>query len=256
MLEQLSHTWEQRGGLHRPARVLDVRVENYRTRTLTLDLRLAARPGQFVMAWLPGVEERPFSLAAADPVMLTVAQVGPFSSAVHQLQPGDRIYLRGPFGNGFTPAGRRALLVGGGYGVAPLAFLAEVLLAQGHAVTAAIGARCAEELLLVDRLRSLGVPLLLTTEDGSQGTPGRVTAVVEPLLRSGDIDTLYACGPHGMLEALETLCQATGTPGQLSWEAQMRCGGLGLCGSCEHGGLLVCRDGPVLPAAAGERQTG
>ena len=64
------------------------------------------------------------------------------------------------------------------------------------------------------------------------------------------VDTLYACGPNGMLAALEQLALQAGVPAQLSWEAHMRCG-IGVCGSCEHGdGLLVCRDGPVLPAGA------
>jgi len=59
------------------------------------------------------------------------------------------------------------------------------------------------------------------------------------------VDTLYGCGPHGMLEALEVLCRRYRVPGQLSWEAYMRCG-IGLCGSCEHRGRLLCVDGPVL----------
>jgi dihydroorotate dehydrogenase electron transfer subunit len=238
-------------GLPRRARVTDVVVENTRTKTLVLDARLEATPGQFVMLWLPGLEEKPFSLANDDPVMLTVARVGPFTRALHELRVGDQLWLRGPLGHGFTNLGRRAVLVGGGYGVAPLAFLARRLKVAGVVLTAIVGARTAEDVILVQRFERLGVPVMVTTEDGSKGICGLVTDAVEPLLARGEADIVYACGPNGMLEALIPLCRRYGVPAQLSWEAYIRCG-MGLCGSCERPdpagrdtGWLVCRDGPV-----------
>jgi dihydroorotate dehydrogenase electron transfer subunit len=240
------NTWP--ATLPRQARVVETASENERTLSLVLDLSLDAQPGQFVMAWLPGLDEKPYSLADAGPVMLTVARVGPFSSALHDLRPGDRLGIRGPFGNGFKLHGRRALLAGGGYGAAPLGFLARKLLRAGAHVTVAIGARTAEDLMTAP-FRRLGLEPLVTTEDGSQGTQGRITPLIERLLSSGEVDTLYACGPNGMLEALEQMSLRMGVPAQLGWEAHMRCG-MGICGSCQHGGLLVCRDGPVLPAGA------
>ena len=92
----------------------------------------------------------------------------------------------------------------------------------------------------------------MTTEDGSAGRRGLVTVAVEPLLAAGAVDALYACGPHGMLRALKALCRQYGVPGQLSWEAYMRCG-IGLCGSCEHEGMLLCVDGPVLEVTSASR---
>ncbi len=242
-------------GLPRPARVQRNLALNYRTRTLVLDLRLPqVQPGQFVMVWVPGLDEKPYSLAGADPLTLTVAQVGPFSSALQQLRPGDRLGIRGPFGHGFTLQGRHALLVGGGYGVAPLAFLAEKLLSSGREVTAAVGARTAADLLLLSTFIDLGAHLEVTTDDGSAGAPGPVTGAVQEILRRQPIDVLYACGPNGMIDALAEISAAAGIPAQLSREAYMRCG-TGVCGSCEHNGLLVCRDGPVficgVPAEAG-----
>lgn len=232
-----------------PARIVSVRDETARTRTITLDLHLDAQPGQFVMAWLPRLDERPFSLAAASPVALTVAAVGPFSRALHTRQPGDLIWLRGPFGRGYSPlpAIRRPLLVGGGYGVAPLAFLAEHLLAAGHSPTAIIGARSAGEVVGVARFEALGLPVIVTTDDGSAGEQGLATAPATRLVAEGAADAIYGCGPHGLLHALEALAQRTGTPAQLSWEARMGCA-VGLCGLCEYGaGTLLCLDGPVLP---------
>lgn len=239
-------------GLPRAARVLSTQTENGRTRSLVLGLRLGAEPGQFAMAWLPGLDEKPFSLAGDDPVVLTVAAVGPFSRAVCALRPGDTLWLRGPLGRGFEPAGTSHLLVGGGYGAAPLHFLAWRLADRGDRVTAVIGARTADDLLLVDALEATGAEVVVTTEDGSRGLTGLVTDAVGPMLAVDPPDTLYACGPHGMLAALEAMAAAAGVTAQLSWEAYMRCG-VGLCGSCEHRGLLLCADGPVL--RGGERAT-
>lgn len=235
-------------------RISAIEIDNYRTKTLTLDARLDATPGQFVMAWLPRFDEKPFSLVSADPVQLMITAVGPFTRLVHELAVGDRLWVRGPFGHGFTapPTHRRLALVGGGYGVAPLLWLARRHMAQGAHLTVILGARTADDLLYVerfDRLRTTqradGLTLLLTTEDGSTGTPGRVTDALAPLMAQGAFDSLYACGPHGMLTALQELAQQYGLPCQASWEAYMRCA-IGICGACEHAGQVLCMDGPVL----------
>ncbi len=229
------------------ARVVDVVVENRCTRTFTLDVRLpGARPGQFVMVWLPGMDEKPFSLMSAEPVRLTVAAVGPFTRAMHALRPGDRVWLRGPFGNGFLLKGNRIVLVGGGYGVAPLHFLVRLAVARGIHVTVIVGARTRSELLFEERFRSLGVDLLITTDDGSHGRLGLATDPLEAMLLGGveRPDQVYACGPEPMLEAVKRLCMEYGVPAQLSWARTMRCA-IGICGTCDRGGWLVCRDGPV-----------
>lgn len=239
-------------GLPYAATVREIHEENQRTQTFIFDTALEATPGQFVMAWLPRLDDKPFSLANADPLAMTVARVGPFTEALHRLNIGNRVWFRGPFGHGFEIEGQRILLVGGGYGVAPLHFLARCALAEGRQVITVIGARTAADLLFVKRFRTLGIETLLTTEDGSVGARGLVTDATVPLLKSGRIDSLYACGPHGMLEALEQQARQYGIPAQLSWEAYMRCG-VGLCGSCEHkDARLLCLDGPVL--RAGDRK--
>lgn len=236
------------------ARIVAIETDNYRTKSFTLDARLDATPGQFVMAWLPRFDEKPFSLVSADPVTLMITAVGPFTRLVHELAVGDRLWLRGAFGRGFSvPATQRRLaLVGGGYGVAPLLWLAQQQLARGAHITAILGARTAADLLYVDRFARLaavshagGLTVLLTTEDGSAGAPGRVTDVLAPLVTQSAVDGIYACGPHGMLAALEAVAQPVGLPCQTSWEAYMRCA-IGICGACEHAGQVLCLDGPVL----------
>lgn len=242
------------GSLPRAMRVVEKIQENPKTVSFVFDAALSAEPGQFAMLWLPGIDEKPFSIAGIDPLMFTISRVGPFSEALHALSIGDTLLVRGPFGRGFPPAPGRALLVGGGYGAAPLHFLARSLLASGSgagvgagaAAETALGARTAAELLFVDRFEKLSVPVHIATEDGSRGTRGLVTDVVAPLLASGRFDRLCACGPEGMLDSLAALCLKAGVPGELSYEAYMRCG-IGICGACEHATRLVCMDGPVFP---------
>jgi len=232
-------------GLPRVYRIADVIEENESTRTYLLDGRIHANPGQFVMAWLPGVDEKPFSLADADPIALMVARVGPFTETLHRLSAGERIWLRGPFGVGFVPDRGPALLVTGGYGSAPLSFLARTLRVAGQQVYVALGARTEDGLLLQHRFRNLGCVVHEATEDGSAGRRGLVTELVTALLDRLPINALYACGPNAMLDALVPIAHEWNLPCQLSYEAYMRCG-IGVCGSCTHDDQLVCRDGPVF----------
>jgi dihydroorotate dehydrogenase electron transfer subunit len=230
--------------LPRSVRISDIAEETRAVKTFVLDDTIDAQPGQFVMLWLPGVDEKPISIAAPDPLTLTVAKVGPFSIALHERKAGDLLSWRGPFGRPFRldPA-RPALLVGGGYGAAPLYFLATQAAAHGIATTVALGARRADDLIFVERFQRLGVQLLLATEDGSAGVKGFVTEAITHQL--ADRPTLYACGPEGMLVALHALCHEHGLPGQLSVERYMKCG-FGVCGQCTLDDILVCTDGPVL----------
>ncbi len=146
-----------------------------------------------------------------------------------------------------------AVLVGGGYGVAPLYWLAQALAGRVARVTTVIGARGADDLLYSGHFAALHhadteYDLLLTTEDGSAGQQGWVTDALIPLLSAGGVGALYGCGPHAMLAALEKAAREAAIPSQLSWEAYMRCA-IGICGACEHEGRVLCMDGPVLEGA-------
>jgi len=250
--------------LPRAARVRQVIQETARVKTIVLDERLQATPGQFVMLWLPGVGEKPFSLACDNPLTLVVAKVGPFSAALHQLHAGDWLWWRGPLGHGFAlptsnpreTMAKRLLLVAGGYGVAPLGFLAQRARAGGWPITFALGARSVGELVLRERILDLGCGLDVYTEDGSAGIRGLVTDAVErALLQTEPIEhacVVYGCGPLPMLDALRAACRRLALPCQLSLEATMKCA-LGVCGSCTYEGWLVCKDGPVFSwSAAGQ----
>lgn len=227
-----------------PMRIASVVRETSQVKTFTLDAGMAAHPGQFVMVWLPRLNEKPFSLVNDDPLSLTVARVGPFSSRLHELEAGDRLWVRGPLGRGFDITGERILLVGGGYGVAPLAFLARRATQVTYKV-AVIGAANKDDLFFQGRFAECGCEVILVTEDCSAGVGGLCTDAAEALVSEERFDGLYACGPEAMLDTLGRICRQQGIPGQLSGEAYMRCG-MGVCGSCQRDGLLVCRDGPVF----------
>lgn len=229
-----------------PMTIREVRQETPAVKRFVLDGSLDAYPGQFVMVWLPGIDEKPLSLMQANPVTLAVAEVGRFTRAMHLLNKGSRLWLRGPFGQGFAIEGRHLLLAAGGYGAAPLAFLARRTREDGRKVTVLVAARSREHLLLVEEFRRLGCEVHTCTDDGSDGQPPRLAPqAVEELLQREMPDALYACGPAGMLDALEALARKYHLPAQLSREAYMRCG-IGVCGSCTCGAQLVCRDGPVF----------
>ena len=231
--------------LYRALKVTRVIAEGEAGVTLILDGALPAQPGQFVMAWLPGIEERPFSLMDDDPASLTVADVGPFTHALCALQAGERIWVRGPYGHGFDLHGQRYLLVGGGSGAAGLALLAKRARAEGHEVVAALGARSQKALMLCWRFEELGCRLILATDDGSLGCCGTVLDASNELLASGWPHAVYGCGPEPMLSALLQRTEATNLPCWVSLERIMKCG-IGVCGSCHCGDRLVCCDGPVF----------
>ncbi len=237
-------------------RIVKVIDESPRVRTLVLDLHLDADPGQFAMVWLPGLDERPFSLVRSGPVTLTIARVGPFSTALCALEVDDRLWVRGPLGRPFVLPPLEAhrpqswlLLVGGGYGVAPLHFLAECARASGWPVSMVIGARTAADVIFARRFQALGARVAIATEDGSLGEQGMATDAAERLLEDTTYETLYACGPEPMLEAVVRLARRWKLSAQLSYERTMRCG-FGVCGSCAREGWMVCRDGPVMHVRA------
>ena len=199
-----------------------------RLRSGTLE---AGVPGQFFMLEAPGrLLPRPMSvcLAAARELAFLIDPIGPGTRALCTLEPGDRIAVLGPLGNGFRLDVPRPLLVGGGIGIAPLPFLSEAL----GAPRAILGFRSdwhAEAAALVPNAEVVVDPTLVT----------------ERLEAGWDV---LACGPEPMLRAVAALAPDA----QLAWEAPMACG-YGACYGCavEVDGKLerLCVEGPVLAAA-------
>ena len=229
-------------------RIREIREDARTIHTFVLDAEVpGAEPGQFIMLWLPGLDEKPMSIACPAPLTVMVDRVGPFTTVLQQRRVGGRVGWRGPYGHGFSlHKDRPALMVSGGCGVGPIHFLATRAVECSIPTTVALGARSAVDLPCLEQFRALGVRLLLATDDGSQGYHGLVTGAIcqlpVPNLQSS---TIYACGPEGMLVALHRICRDRGIPGQLSVERYMKCG-FGICGQCALDGQLVCQDGPVF----------
>lgn len=194
-------------------------------------------PGQFVMVWIPGVDEIPISLSG--PNQITVKKVGEATGALHKLKKNDYIGIRGPYGNGFAIEGHRVLLVGGGVGIAPIKALAQY---GEKDFTSIIGAQTSNELFFKDYFPGLHV----CTDDGSEGEKAFTTIVTERLLQEKKFDAVAACGPEVMLKFLFQICEKHKVPAFFSMERIMKCG-FGVCGHCavDPTGWRVCKEGPI-----------
>ena len=222
-------------------------------------------PGQFAMlaaaeGWGgdPTEDGRPYLARALSVARVRdgeahylLEDVGPGTRRLCALAPGDEVLALGPLGRGFSlpQQERRALLVGGGVGIAPLAILQDALVEIGSANTVLLGFRDAEH--------AAGARLLsdatIATDDGSSGHGGLVTDLLAAELGRDAHAMVYACGPAPMLEAVRALCAALRTPAELALEAGMACG-FGACHGCvvparDGRYLRVCVDGPVIDAS-------
>ena len=234
-----------------PAEVKKVVVENPKVKSLHLKVQLPnpPKPGQFVMVWLPGAEEIPMSVSDGfkGGIRISVAKEGETTAEFHELKRGDSLFVRGPFGVGFSLEGNSFLLVGGGYGVAPLVFAAKSISSSGKRGTCLIGAKNASELLFTREARRVGMNVHVATEDGSAGHKGVVVELLEPLLSRDKYDSILTCGPERMMYEVIKCGSKFGVQVQASLERYMKCG-FGVCGSCvlDPLGLRVCVDGPVF----------
>jgi dihydroorotate dehydrogenase electron transfer subunit len=229
-----------------------------------------AEPGQFVML-SPGalgaaprfdpLLPRPMAVyrahgAGADAEIEILYKVaGRGTALLADAAAGQRVRVVGPLGRPFRApaAGERAVLVGGGTGIASLLDLAARAARRG-AVTVLLGARCAGDLMGQDDFAALGVDLRIATEDGSTGQRGLVTELLPGALEAAGPVRVYACGPTAMMRRAAEITRERAVPCVVSLENRMACG-FGICLGCavpraEGGFALVCRDGPVFAAEA------
>lgn len=213
------------------------------------DASAVAASGQFVQLALPGrYLRRPISICDYDArhLLLLYKVVGAGTDQLSEMKVGEQIEVISGLGNGFCPenTSQKALLVGGGMGVAPLYRLAKDLLAAGKAVHVILGFNTAAEVCLETEFKALGVDVTISTADGSKGVKGFVTDAIQTLPQ--DYDYFYTCGPMVMMKAV---CQLCPTEGEASLEERMGCG-FGICYGCTiktaKGAKRVCADGPVF----------
>lgn len=207
-------------------------------------------PGQFVNIKIDGCFlRRPISVCSYKEGQLTLIYkaIGEGTKKMASMGANETLDLLVGLGNGFDtdPApGKKVVLIGGGVGLPPLYGLAESLIAEGNQdITCVMGFRSKDDVFYQKEFEDLGVKVLVATEDGSIGTKGFVTTILQNL----DYDYYYACGPMPMLRAIHPL----GKSGQLSFEERMGCG-FGACMGCTcqtlTGGKRVCVEGPVFPS--------
>ena len=215
--------------------------------TLFFDYDLRFKPGQFIMVWIPGLDEKPYTISyhSKQTFAITIEAKGLFSQRAVSLDKGDLVGIRGPFGNGFgIHPGETVAVVAGGCGMAPLATLVEKLPDNTCFIH---GARSKEFILYPDRF---DIQRSFCTDDGSFGEKGLVTDLLEKEIASGRrFDRVYTCGPEIMMYHVFKLCEHHDIPCQVSLERYMRCG-FGVCGACVCGRQVVCKDGPVFDAHA------
>jgi len=234
-------------GTVREVRSLAKGIREY---SIELDSRISPSPGQFAMLWIPRIGEIPLSFADADQSMVKfiIARVGRVTTFIHEnIEEDSIIYIRGPLGRGFriSPGGN-CLLIGGGYGLAPLYFLAKKLVELNCKPKALLGFKSGEDVFYRNEFERI-CDVEISTEDGSYGFRGTVIDLMRKILERSRYDIVYACGREEMLLKAARLCVEKGIPIEVSLERYIRCG-LGVCGSCviEPLGLRVCRDGPVF----------
>ncbi|MFW6040520.1 MAG: dihydroorotate dehydrogenase electron transfer subunit [Thermoplasmatota archaeon] len=224
--------------------ITDIVQQTPTTKTLFFDWSKGIKPGQFVMVWIPGVDEIPMSLSHIyNRQGITVKKVGGATQALHNMGIGGRIGIRGPYGKGYDLKGENILAVIGGVGAASIRPAIVEGDNKGNNIKCAVGAETGEELLFKYDFSKL-THLHISTDDGSVGHMGFVTDICENIIDK-DIDLIITCGPEMMMKKTADMAIKEGIPVQVSLERYMKCG-LGLCDSCSINGYQVCSDGPVF----------
>jgi dihydroorotate dehydrogenase electron transfer subunit len=217
-----------------------------------------AKPGQFVMVRCGESQDpllrRPLGIHRVDSagrVALLYQVAGRGTAWLSQRKPGDPIDLIGPLGNGFLvkPESRSLLLLAGGIGFTPLAFMADMAIKEGRTATVVMGSRSDKYLYPESQLPE-GIKIVIATEDGSCGEKGLVTCLIDKFI--GQADQVFACGPAAMYKSMAEMERLKGKSVQVSLEERMACG-VGACYGCtvktRNGLKQVCHDGPVFDLA-------
>lgn len=206
-------------------------------------------PGQYLMIWNPGDDEIPMSISTINHKgysSITVRNVGITTENLQTMEPGQRIGIRGPYGNGYDLLGENPLIVAGGSGAASLLPLVKAFIDIDVTPTFLLGGRSKNHLLFEDRLEKvLGENLVISTDDGSLGYSGYASGYAALLMDEHDYDHIYTCGPELMMAKIFQEAERHMLPLQASLERYIKCA-VGLCGNCVIGSYRVCKDGPVF----------
>jgi dihydroorotate dehydrogenase electron transfer subunit len=238
-----------------------VRIEETVSETPTVktlvfkdDLSYTAKPGQFLMIWIPRIEEIPMSVMINSKegyAAVTIRKSGIGSTALFERKKGDLIGLRGPYGNEFIIREnyKKILIIGGGTGLVPLLRLVSYASKKKLKITIVLGAKTKKEVFFEKMAKKLtehvDSSVKICTDDGSYGLKGTTVNVMSNLVRNNTFDCVYTCGPELMMRGIVEIANKNSIPVQASLERYMKCG-IGICGSCCLDSSLVCQDGTVF----------
>jgi dihydroorotate dehydrogenase electron transfer subunit len=214
-------------------KIKKITEENAKVKTFLLDVKIDAKPGQFLMVWIKDVDEKPFSLSGENAI--TVEKKGEFTEAMFKLREGDEVGVRGPYGNGFSLK-KDACVVAGGLGLAPLKPVIEDL----KNPTVICGAKTEKDFIFKGMFDAK-----MCTDDGSAGHKGFTTDLLKDMLKEKKFSVVYACGPEIMLKKVFEICEENNVECEISLERFFKCG-IGICGQCCIDDQMVCKDGPVF----------
>lgn len=197
-------------------------------------------PGQFIMLWVPEVNEKPFAVSdiAQDSIEITIRAIGEFTLKVSELREGEGAGIRGPFGRGFELVSRNdSAIVAGGVGIACMSLLA----LNNPAIPLLYGSRSRRDIIFPRRFQNC----IYATDDGSLGEKGFITDIFREYAGNNRLKSVYACGPEKMLQVLLDICRKLDIKLYASLERYMKCG-VGICGQCAIDDRITCIDGPVF----------
>ena len=222
--------------------------DNFNIKTFTFEGNLGAKPGQFVMVWIPGVDQKPFGVSrqTSTEFDLTVVLRGNFTKTMFKFKPDDKIGISGPFGTSFTILkNKKVAVVGGGCGMAPLGFLIDELRKSKCKVSIFNGAQSIDSIVFQKRFPKAE----FCTSDGTYGQIGYATDLLEGQIGKIKPAMVYSCGPEPMLKVVAEICNEYKVKCELSMERYMKCG-FGVCGQCvvDPLGIRMCQEGPVISA--------
>ncbi|MFW5924451.1 MAG: FAD/NAD(P)-binding protein [archaeon] len=254
-----------------PATITDIRRYTEKDALFEVDLEerdeLGHGPGEFVQVFVPGIGEAPISIASApeegSTFDLVIREVGNVTGAIHDMEPGDSVGIRGPYGKGWGPErlkGRDLLFIAGGIGLPPTRSMIEKALANREEygdITILYGTTSPNDILHtedIERWRERDdVEFRMTVDEVPEGTEwdgnvGVITTIIPPVDIDPENTTAMICGPPVMYQFVLEELEKKNLPEEnilVSLERRMRCA-VGLCGHCQMNDLYVCKDGPVF----------
>ena len=238
----------------------EVVQEAKRQKSFFFKYPIKCKPGQFIMVWIPGIDEKPMAISYSrnNEFAFTSQAIGKWTNTLDKFKKGDKVGIRGPYGNFFSTK-NNACVVGGGVGMASVSTLIDAL--KNPLIIN--GARSKERLIYLKRYKNKN--MIVTTDDGSYGSKGFTTDILDIMLSKNkaqnsaiskkqkialreqffDISIVYACGPEIMMKKIFEICNKYKVECEASLERMMKCG-FGVCGACMVNDKIVCIDGPVF----------